>query len=127
MTKKEVLQKIATTQTLMNTAKNSGRQLKRLGRIADVTLARKSGNIIGNLYSAIKNNNLNAVKTYPKTNTLAKLLIGPLPVPGGTIAGAGLKLGINAMNLGNNILIKNPKLMKIFLKSLDTAKKIIPT
>lgn len=127
MTKKEILIKVATMQSLMAGAKGTSKWVKNLGRRVNIGLARNSGDTIGGAYKWLKNNNNQASQNYSKVNKLSKLLMGPLPVPGGIAAGAGLKAGINAVQAGNDALMKNPKLMDKFQKGLSISKMIIPT
>lgn len=114
-------------QSLMAGAKGTSGWVTNLKRRANIGLARNSGDRIGGMYKWLKNNNSEASQNFSKINKLSKLLMGPLPVPGGMAGGAGLKVGINAVQAGNKALIKNPKLMDIFQKGLTIGKTIIPT
>ena len=127
MTKKEILQKVATMQSLMAGAKGTSGWVTDLKRGADTGLSTKSGPLIGKIYNGLKTNNSEASKFFSKTNFLSNLFLGPAPVPGGIAVGLGLKTGINATHLANKTLVRNPKLMDIFQKGLNIGKTIIPT
>jgi len=107
-------------------AKGTSKWIKNLGRRVNIVLARKSGDKVGGIYRWLRNNNIEASQNYPKINKLSKLLMGPLPVPGGMAVGASLKAGINATQAGNNVLMKNPNLMDKFQKAVNIGQMIIP-
>jgi hypothetical protein len=126
MTKKEILIKVATMQGLMGAGKTFAQSSKNTLKSVDNKLSNGSG-FLSKFYNSYKGLNNRAAENFPKTNLASKLLMGPLPVPGGIMAGAGLKAGITGTQAFNEYLMKKPERLNIFSKILGGLKTAIPT